>query len=328
MLALKSNDACCHILSDFNTVKHSYSNHQKPSISLVGMFVFKASGPGRADIGMPFNVQHLGHVGADSIEALLMAAKDDPSLLPSFLAGEEKALGSDSKKVEAEPKIETDSKPLDSIEPVAEPHYVSAVKTSPETAVTSEGSEPEDHPPVPARRSRPTPVPRPRSYAETKEAVEWEKFSEPTAHAPPAVKPKPKTKPKPVITKSHSEAIDNDSREVDVKNERIKPHPSIRPLPPARPAQAAQESSESNLAAPVPPARRRKLPPTRPMSVPNLPQYVLEDTQSDRLDPDDGASAKKAGSSYDIDRVDESSTSQIVTKKAGPPPVPRRVDLE
>ena len=39
-------------------------------------------GPG---IGVPFNVQHVAHIGADNVEALLMAAKDDPKLLPSFL---------------------------------------------------------------------------------------------------------------------------------------------------------------------------------------------------------------------------------------------------
>ena len=39
-------------------------------------------GPG---IGVPFNVQHVAHIGADNVEALLLAAKDDPKLLPSFL---------------------------------------------------------------------------------------------------------------------------------------------------------------------------------------------------------------------------------------------------
>ncbi|XP_031549964.1 synaptojanin-1-like [Actinia tenebrosa] len=287
----------------------------------------QASGPGHAEIGMPFNVQHLGHVSVDNIEALLMAAKDDPTLLPSFLAAEEKALGSDSQKVESKPKLEINSKPKDFLEPVKESSHVSAVNTSPETTHT-------ENPPVPARRSRPTPIPRSRSFAESKEAVDWEKFPEPTAHAPPVVKPKPKTKPKPLITKSHSQAIENNSREVDDKTEGIRPPPYTSPLPPARPAQevtSSKETLESNLTAPVPPARRRhlpKLPPTRPVSVPNLPQYVSQDTQSDRLDPDDGACAKKAGSIHDIDRFGESSRSQIITKKAGPPPVPPRVDLE
>jgi len=45
-------------------------------------------GPG---IGVPFNVQHVAHIGADNVEALLLAAKDDPKLLPSFLLPE--ALG-------------------------------------------------------------------------------------------------------------------------------------------------------------------------------------------------------------------------------------------
>ena len=46
---------------------------------------FQGAGPG---IGVPFNVQHVAHIGADNVEALLMAAKDDPKLLPSFLLPE------------------------------------------------------------------------------------------------------------------------------------------------------------------------------------------------------------------------------------------------
>ena len=42
-------------------------------------------GPG---IGVPFNVHHVAHIGADNVEALLIAAKDDPKLLPSFLLPE------------------------------------------------------------------------------------------------------------------------------------------------------------------------------------------------------------------------------------------------
>lgn len=39
-------------------------------------------------IGVPFNVQHVAHIGTDNVEALLLAAKDDPKLLPSFLLPE------------------------------------------------------------------------------------------------------------------------------------------------------------------------------------------------------------------------------------------------
>lgn len=48
-------------------------------------FLLQGSGPG---IGVPFNVQHVAHIGADNVEALLLAAKDDPKLLPSFLLPE------------------------------------------------------------------------------------------------------------------------------------------------------------------------------------------------------------------------------------------------
>lgn len=41
-----------------------------------------------AGIGVPFNVQHVAHIGADNVEALLLAAKEDPKLLPSFLLPE------------------------------------------------------------------------------------------------------------------------------------------------------------------------------------------------------------------------------------------------
>ena len=33
-------------------------------------------------------MQHVAHIGADNVEALLQAAKDDPKLLPSFLLPE------------------------------------------------------------------------------------------------------------------------------------------------------------------------------------------------------------------------------------------------
>ena len=33
-------------------------------------------------------MQHIAHIGADNVEALLLAAKDDPKLLPSFLLPE------------------------------------------------------------------------------------------------------------------------------------------------------------------------------------------------------------------------------------------------
>ena len=36
-------------------------------------------------IGAPFNVQHVAHIDADNVQALLQAAQDDPKLLPSFL---------------------------------------------------------------------------------------------------------------------------------------------------------------------------------------------------------------------------------------------------
>lgn len=52
-------------------------------------------GPG---IGVPFNVQHVAHIGADNVEALLLAAKDDPKLLPSFLLPEGVADEKESRK--------------------------------------------------------------------------------------------------------------------------------------------------------------------------------------------------------------------------------------
>ena len=48
-------------------------------------YYLQGAGPG---IGVPFNVQHVAHIGADNVEALLLAAKDDPKLLPSFLLPE------------------------------------------------------------------------------------------------------------------------------------------------------------------------------------------------------------------------------------------------
>ena len=51
------------------------------------IFTVYSQGAG-AGIGVPFNVQHVAHIGVDNVEALLLAAKEDPKLLPSFLLPE------------------------------------------------------------------------------------------------------------------------------------------------------------------------------------------------------------------------------------------------
>lgn len=65
------------------------------------MIYLQGSGPG---ISVPFNVQHVAHIGADNVEALLQAAKDDPKLLPSFLLPE----GLKEEKDEGQKMVEID----------------------------------------------------------------------------------------------------------------------------------------------------------------------------------------------------------------------------
>jgi len=66
---------------------------------LLFVIYLQGSGPG---IGVPFNVQHVAHIGADNVEALLQAAKDDPKLLPSFLLSEGLKEEKDEKMVETD----------------------------------------------------------------------------------------------------------------------------------------------------------------------------------------------------------------------------------
>ena len=50
---------------------------------------------------MPFNVQHLTHVGADNIEAVLLAAQENPKILP-FLASDSEQTNAARNNVEPE----------------------------------------------------------------------------------------------------------------------------------------------------------------------------------------------------------------------------------
>lgn len=54
--------------------------HETASLNSVVVTFFQSGG-----IGTPFNVQHVAHIDADNVQALLQAAQDDPKLLPSFL---------------------------------------------------------------------------------------------------------------------------------------------------------------------------------------------------------------------------------------------------
>ena len=72
-----------------------------PNQRLLFVIYLQGSGPG---ISVPFNVQHVAHIGADNVEALLQAAKDDPKLLPSFLLPE----GLKEEKDEEQKLVETD----------------------------------------------------------------------------------------------------------------------------------------------------------------------------------------------------------------------------
>lgn len=72
-----------------------------PNQGLLFVIYLQGAGPG---ISVPFNVQHVAHIGADNVEALLQAAKDDPKLLPSFLLPE----GLKEEKDEGQKMVETD----------------------------------------------------------------------------------------------------------------------------------------------------------------------------------------------------------------------------
>lgn len=69
-----------------NLIQYIYSaqsnSFRNSVLSNIYTLIHFLKGPG---IGVPFNVQHVAHIGADNVEALLLAAKDDPKLLPSFL---------------------------------------------------------------------------------------------------------------------------------------------------------------------------------------------------------------------------------------------------
>lgn len=285
---------------------------------------------------MPFNVQHLGHVSADNIEALLVAAKSDPTLLPSFMSDAD----ADKDTKESKPTKMVDSEDLDkACKPTKTDDFSalesskfaisseesrnkstegsSAESTSKTTAYVVSKSVPSDsfhekanisgktnadesHPPIPTRRSRPTP--RPRSHIEVSPE---EHVQTADAHI---TKPKPLTKPK---TFKRPESTNFEVQE----NPRATPP---KPEPYTQSFRSAVETSHQDLEAPpVVPQRRRKMP-SRPMSVPSIPQYISSEASGINE-----SSLTNVGQS-----LEEINQAPAVPNRRGPPPVPPRVDLE
>lgn len=245
---------------------------------------------------MPFNVQHLGHVSADNIEALLLAAKNDPTLLPSFMTAD---VSKETKKTD---NNADDSEHLSEL-PKGSSIQSCSDDSSAQNSTKCELSSSTGHP-VPTRRSKPTP--RPRSYAEVKDDG-----TSVTAHAPGDPKPKPLVKPKPV-RKDRNDGL------TDTMD--FKPAPHLQP--------ARSEMDVYSQDAPVAPVRRRKPPPTRPMSVTSLPQFVaaeINQTQADNSNITSETDAELPQVSYN---KQEDISVPPLPKRSAPPPVPPRVDLE
>ena len=276
----------------------------------------QVAAPGRRAIGMTFNVQHLGHVSADNIEALLTAAKDEPTLLPSFLAWEDKVKENSAEK---EPLDDTNITKVDSSNSIKD--LATGRGPGMPLGTVIEGS---DNSSVPAPRPRPTP--RPRSFVEMKPETKYGISDDPAAHAPPVVKPKP------TRNECHTDS------------------------------QKAARTAANINAPPIAPVRRRRLPPTRPrrvegdweqtsseindtmtadnyacanqsdsvqniatpMSVPNLPQ-VFSSEINDTMTADNYACANQSDS---LQNIATPVGTNSRANKAGPPPVPPRVDLE
>lgn len=112
---------------------------------------------GNTAIGKPFNVQHVTHVGADNIEALLLAAQENPKIIPSLLpGGAEHSGGTDDSEKEQSRNYSLN--PTTEQEPT---HHHSS------TAVTEK---PASRPHVPVEQEQsnvnvpePLPIPRPRA---------------------------------------------------------------------------------------------------------------------------------------------------------------------
>ncbi|XP_032229504.2 synaptojanin-1 [Nematostella vectensis] len=198
-------------------------------------------GGGRTQIGMPFNVQHIGHVSIDNFQALLEAAKDDPKLLPSFMT-------SDAQKTE-----ESD-----------QPSKDSESKTVPDT-VKAESM------PVPASRQYKAPIPHP--------SPPMQPAKPPRQHTQCSIDPVPHLKPpdpteQPVPPKRKASPP---SAQPLPPPRKPYPPPSAVPIPPPRkPSPPPSEPAPPPRQLPPPSTSQPVPPPRQPDPIPTNPAHPTE----------------------------------------------------
>ena len=259
---------------------------------------------------MPFNVSHVGHISAHNVEALLEAAKEDPSLLPSFMAPSDVVKSTDIKTNEAEGK-----------NPV----------TNPSTSVGEETGNTREQQPVPITRapsiSKPKPKPRPRSIAGS--GLDEEPGEEVSANAPPAV-------PRRVEKGKSGEASDSGVSSVSLPE--TPPRVDPRTAPPVK-AKPKVEPKPTAVAL----RRQERAPAPQPVSLPvfsNVETGTARGVANETLNTS-GSESRPAilnpesecetdlpeTSVFSANGSQRGSPREHGPKNAGPPPIPPRVDL-
>ena len=284
---------------------------------------------GSSAIGTPFNVQHLTHVGADNIEALLLAAQENPKIIPFLAASSDQpneagnelksAVTASTEQPEDQNSTSSakqESHKQSSATAVLRPHAESsAPKPRPRSLVEREHSKTnaseslptaltkqESHMQSPAPAAvrpqvdNPTPAPRPRS------PVEREQSKTNISKPPPA----PRVKPKPLSGVSLVKGNDSplSGLETDINTE-------TKPIPPkrtkAKPALPPREDLEAN----PPPQTVSMLPIDTSLSLrafsPELPARCGTHSPSDEsLPPFTSGAPVKAAVSMETSRVTNS----------------------
>lgn len=259
-------------------------------------------------IGVPFNVQHVAHIGADNVEALLLAAKDDPKLLPSFLlpdgVSSEKE---DGKKSVGKGKAKTDGK-SDKEQPSTKQTSRDVDKNS--SSVLSDSNTDNATANDEATRiqrapslSKPTPKPRPRSIISEKDPENGARVDETTVK--PVALPRTKVKSSGVVfTESNHPATKAPKPEPPQR-------PDLNPPPPVKPKCKLVINEPLNEQKNYLPASD-----SESLEVTNVSSENITFTVPDFLA---GVSGQDSS---------EEPFLKVAAKKAGPPPIPRRVDLE